>query len=103
VVLKCLTCTFFVHIGDLLFKWLVSEAKLRRLKNTVFCFHAIKSEDWTNYGSTCLRILVVVVTASMIWFWMFHSLREFRYACMEYKAAFPDKHDANYGIGWGFF
>lgn len=93
LVLKSLVCSFFIHIGDLLFKWLSAEPKLNRLRRTSFCFHSFKSEDWGFYGSTWVRFCIVVAVTSVIWFCIFHSLREFRYSCMEYKAAFPRRND----------
>jgi len=103
LVLKTLVCSFFLEIDGYMTMGLMSDAKLRMLRSTMVRFHPIKSEDWSNYGSTCVRVAFVVLMSCFTWFRIFHAVRSFRYACLEYMRAFPVKHPVGYGLTWFLF
>jgi hypothetical protein len=96
LVMKALTCAYFVTIDELIFKAFVSTRKQHLMKNTSFRYCPLGEGAgfcWVYWGSSWIRISVVVLLTCWIHFVQFGFLRDFRYACSDYQTRFPGQED----------
>lgn len=103
LILKALTCLYFVTIDDVLYASFVARDKKEDLIQTRLVYVSAVPEFWNRYGNVLFRLGIVILGVYLMLFVVFGSVFDLRYACQDYFKRFPEPHDEHHGLQWLVF
>eukprot|EP00930_Biecheleria_cincta_P101074 TRINITY_DN92705_c0_g1_i1.p1 TRINITY_DN92705_c0_g1~~TRINITY_DN92705_c0_g1_i1.p1 ORF type:complete len:385 (+),score=44.58 TRINITY_DN92705_c0_g1_i1:125-1156(+) len=85
LIVKAIVIQWWFSIDELLYRSYVSHENTQVIKNTSFRIRKITTPAFDHYGSTMIRMTLVVTTLAVIYYGVYGPIHAFRIACLEYK------------------
>jgi len=85
LILKALVIQWWLSIDELLYRSYVSLEHSRVIGRAAFRIRKITTPAFDRYGSTLMRMTVVVTCLAVIYYGFYGSVHAFREACLDYK------------------
>lgn len=103
LILKALTCLYFVTIDDVLHASFTGRDKKETINQMKLEYVNVEPEWWSRWGNIIFRLGSVILGVYLVIFVAFGPVFDLRYACQDYFKKFPEPQSDNHGLKWFIF